>query len=786
MSVSLPHVAVIFGGDLEIPESDVVQCRVYLGCTREVSSFELLLQNWGGKYSPGGAYALSVGMSVDIFIGRVTLPKILTGRIEGLRYVSSAVENYVYVSGRCVGEKLYRKVVTKKYSNINAKNLVIDLLDNFVGLPHTRSGYETVEDTSTVYTNLEYENTPVIDILRFVADSADWQGVIGYDFRVAPDGIFEFFLRNSKTSSVSLSDRIEEAEYRRDIHRIRNKVTVYGVAEKAYPPDRDFPFTEAILSAYHVWEALSLGNVYTDSGTKTQGSYSIKHVEEQEFYYGSCRLTLTNPVDSSLYPTLNFFMRLQPVYSGVVKVELVDVNNNVIGKWLQIPTDKWVFLSLNIGAKYMDEWEEFDLPNPPFNWAQIKRVKFVAEFPGQGTGAFWVDKLYFNHRRYSATAQDTGSQSLYGLRELVDVDEELYTDDECSKKANALLAYLKNPAEYLTVKSTVIDYGNTPILAGDKIHVTLPNENVNANFRVLSAEYLLDAKTQTLEITLELGREPQLFAGIISNLFTRTETLARTKTGGKVVSGSGSAGGGGGGVEPHGDSIHTQFNEVDPQSTDATKNKHVSNLLAKGWEDHKNASAPHVGHATKPHGNEEHSATYITQDDNARVKIRKNGVDIGVRRAVNLIEGSNVTLTLADDAVNEEVDVTIAASGGGGGSGSESFVLPLYLGESGVNIANKVLAGSGGTLAGVQYYITRSTLGTSTETRGFYPEFRHVPFKVNTVKYDRMISEDSTGTVRIYIDKIAPDGTITNLYDSGDVNVTETSWTSITVDLSSN
>jgi|688.fasta_scaffold09480_11 hypothetical protein len=48
-----------------------------------------------------------------------------------------------------------------------------------------------------------------------------------------------------------------------------------------------------------------------------------------------------------------------------------------------------------------------------------------------------------------------------------------------------------------------------------------------------------------------------------------------------------------------------------------------------------------------------------------RTIIRKAGTLIGVRRTLNLIEGTNVTLTIADDSVNDRVNVTIAASGGG-------------------------------------------------------------------------------------------------------------------------
>jgi hypothetical protein len=56
---------------------------------------------------------------------------------------------------------------------------------------------------------------------------------------------------------------------------------------------------------------------------------------------------------------------------------------------------------------------------------------------------------------------------------------------------------------------------------------------------------------------------------------------------------------------------------------------------------------------------------------NARVAVSKNsGATVGTRRRINFIEGSNVTLTVADDSGNEEVDVTIAAASGGGVSSS--------------------------------------------------------------------------------------------------------------------
>lgn len=64
-----------------------------------------------------------------------------------------------------------------------------------------------------------------------------------------------------------------------------------------------------------------------------------------------------------------------------------------------------------------------------------------------------------------------------------------------------------------------------------------------------------------------------------------------------------------------------------------------------------------------------HTGPTITGDldNNARVCIRTNsGAQVGCRRQVNLIEGSNVTLSCVDDSGGEEVDCTVTSSGGGG------------------------------------------------------------------------------------------------------------------------
>ena len=144
---------------------------------------------------------------------------------------------------------------------------------------------------------------------------------------------------------------------------------------------------------------------------------------------------------------------------------------------------------------------------------------------------FHFGKGGWEARRPLAAQEPTSSQTAYGVRELVEVDEELHSDNECDLRAKALLAHLENPAESISIQSTVIDYGTDTLLPGDKIHVTLPNENIDADYRIISVEYKLNAATQTLEIALELGKEMPLLADYLYTLRSKSSSLARYKRG---------------------------------------------------------------------------------------------------------------------------------------------------------------------------------------------------------------------------------------------------------------
>jgi hypothetical protein len=524
MSVNLPSIAVAFGS-IAPPQGDIILLRVHLGCTKEVGSFEVLLQNWNGKYSPNGTYPITVGLDGNISIGRAaTCPQIMTCRVENLKYESTPTENYLRVSGRCWGERLFRRVVTKTYENKKGEEIIKDLLDYCIGLSHVRNEVELVQDTDTTYTKLEYSDTPTMDILQQIASSSDHSGVIGFDFRVAPDGKFEFFPIGTKTNSVSLSEKIEASEYSKDVIRVRNRITVYGTSDKSVPADKD-EWTERLTPTDGTWTATS-GTVSFDTTTKTRGSGSIKTYANHLIYAGSI-LTLNSgkEVNADIYPQLNIALYREASFNGNVTLSLFDTSDLAAHKEFTVGNDKWFQNQIQVGQANADLWQVED----GFNWQQIWRIRVICWFTDSGPGSFWVDSLFFGGRQYSSLQEDATSQANFGLRELVEVNEEYCSDLECESHAKALLSNLKDPAESLALKSTVLDYGSTPILAGDQLHVTLPNEGVDGDFRVLSVEYLVDGKTQTLETTLELGREKPMLADYVYALRSRTDRLSRIK-----------------------------------------------------------------------------------------------------------------------------------------------------------------------------------------------------------------------------------------------------------------
>ena len=360
MSVN-PPVMTIALGSVGIPQADVIEAVVHLGATKEVSSWELHLQNWDGKYSPNGTYPLNVGQDGYICIGRgANIPQLITTRTESVKFQSSPTEHYVIVAGRCWGEKLFRQAVTKDYSGFKGEEIVKDLLDYYSGLSHVRGSTELVENTDTTFTDLKVQDTQIWDMLQKIASESDKNGVIGYDFRSAPDGKFEFFPRGTKTSPVTLTDRIESHEYWKEIFAIRNKVTIYGAQEKSTPLNK-VDWTQSLTPSDGNWTA----NPGVISVETAMGSPYCVKLFVQNSYYGGVLFALNTGklVNSNLYPELHFAIQKETYFADRSSITLFDSSSRAASCQFSFQSpgdggiaDQWTAETFKVGSLNAVDW----------------------------------------------------------------------------------------------------------------------------------------------------------------------------------------------------------------------------------------------------------------------------------------------------------------------------------------------------------------------------------------------------------------------------------------------
>jgi hypothetical protein len=524
----------------EIPPEDIKALNVHIGMMKEISSFRAKLYNFNKKYIE--TYPLSEGDLVRIWVGRgVNQIQIFQGRVEELKADASAMENYLTLIGRCIGEELYRRLVTVIYQNQKGEAIIKDLIENYSRLKHVRNNVELIEETDTIYTELEYDKAKLKPILDFIADSADKSGVIGFDYRIEYDGKLAFFPRYSKTSPISLTDAIKHAVYSKTIHRIRNSVYVYGAAEKSAPADKD-AWTEALTTVDGSWSSgTGTGSVSLDGTDKVEGNYSIKHTTSTSDYYARLVFKFNSGINCNKYPKLVFKIKLEAAFSGKVMIILTSASGVDILKWVTIePDNEWHLIEEFVGRKNTKRWDVHTEWSDE-DWEQIKEITIDAHFPGTGTGSFWVDNFHFTGARYGVHSshigcsvnipqQDKDSIDKYGLREIAITDEELYSDDEVVARAKAILNWLKDPAESVIIQTEILDFGNNHLQPGDMITVVLPNENVNKAFRIFSIDYKL-GETQEFPIEIRAGIEPLLLADYLYRIKTETSKLSQLKKG---------------------------------------------------------------------------------------------------------------------------------------------------------------------------------------------------------------------------------------------------------------
>jgi hypothetical protein len=527
-----------FNGGIQISNEDMIKLRAHIAMMEETSSFELALYNFDKQYIE--TYPIQNKDFVRIFIGRGTvMPQVFQGKVEEIDAESEAMYHELTLKGRCIGEDLYRRLVTGLFQNKKGEVIVKHLLDNYCSfLHHKRNDVELIEDTDTTYTELESINKPLKDILDKIAATADKAGIIGFDYRVEYDGLFAFFASGSKTSPINLMDVIKYSNYRRTVHRFRNRIYIYGAQEKTDPLDMD-SWTESLND----WDSGGYGTLSL-STQKVYGVYSVqvqranRYVQMKRSNLGTVQCGFGGAekyryLNLFFYPHANAAGQSDIVINFYTSKDLPDAPN--ISWFLPFDSfqmDKWNELKLTLGPKepcvYSGPARGIWWYNTAPDWDDIQKIEFRMDHEGSTDTYLRVDKLHFSDARWNAIAENITDPN--DIREMTETDEELHSDVECLARANAYLDWLKDEAELLTLQTEILDLGNNRVQPGDMQNVVLPNENINKSFRVTSIDYVLDEE-QELPITIELGKETLLLADYLYRLRKETSIMARLKSG---------------------------------------------------------------------------------------------------------------------------------------------------------------------------------------------------------------------------------------------------------------
>lgn len=526
---------------VEIPQEDRLKLHVHLAMNDEVNSFELTLANFDKKYVE--TYPIHNKDFVRIWIGRGTvLPQIFQGKVENIDSDGEAMIYAMNLRGRGLAEDLFRRLVSARFRDAEGANIVRFLIDNYsTYLTRFRGQTDLVENTDTYYTDLDYDKSKLKDIVDFVAKTADKAGVIGYDCREEYDGVFAFFPRGSKNSPVSLTDVIKSYRYSRSVERVRNRIYIFGAAEKKDPLYGD-SYTEDTLDidgcGNNEWTCSSVnGTVMIDTGgteaSKIIGDKSVKcqyNADIDVWVDLILQLPAGMRFDFNRYPELQYYIKRGHNFYSDQQIHLLDGDGRQVKKTYLLNDDGWNLQKWNVGKNNAAEWlqEVGEIDN--FNWSEIAEIhfSFMLAAPEIVPLAIWIDGLFAGKGRWSAHAESITNPA--DIREFTETDEELHSDEECLARAEAYLDWLSTEKENLTLQTEILDFGNNRIQPGDMQQVVLPNENVDKSFRVLNIDYQL-GEEQELPIAIELGREKSLLADYVYRLRKETSTMARLKKG---------------------------------------------------------------------------------------------------------------------------------------------------------------------------------------------------------------------------------------------------------------
>jgi len=450
------------------------------------------------------------------------------GRIQRIEGTLTANEGYIrHLSGLSQGEILLRRFKKDTYYNAIDASVIATELANDLSLG---TGDITAD---TIDIHLESADKTYCDVLQKISDYwYDAGNKVQKDFYVDVDFDLVWKTRPLRTAGVetlTVGDNILSYRVVQDVLPIKNSITVYG-ATYTTPSNKD-SYTESTTN----WT--SDGALTADNTNQKAGIYSVKTTANNiepymEKTFPSIKCGWKN------HRHLNFRYYLVDQgglgYGVSFWVYILAPNNanrfrhgfNTPGlaSWLQYRNELGPH---NEGTGH--DWQ-VDAGTPDWNDVQGVRFYFVDSCVGAcAADTINIDELYFSDQHYTGTATDAASIASYGQRDYAITDPGLLSDSDCTKRAESILFQQKDLVKQIEV-STI---GNTNILIGDRLNMTIPAENISGvDFDVISVVNSFSDRgyiTTPTMLNSAIIREPLITkqSNIIANIETTLRRLSR-------------------------------------------------------------------------------------------------------------------------------------------------------------------------------------------------------------------------------------------------------------------
>jgi hypothetical protein len=442
---------------------------------------------------PASYTGIALFDKVKIYLSSFSLPVApqFVGRIDRITTVLNDDGWQLEISGMGQGEVLTRLIKRFwRYTTVDAGVVAAEYATD-CGL----GTGDITADTNDV--TFDVASKTYLELLQQIGDywiSAGTQ--LKKDFHVDVDNDLVWKTRplRAGTQTLTVGSNILSYQVIRSLEQTRNKIFVLGGFDK--------PKAGTIAAAHVYTMKVPEDENWTESLTNwtfTTGTGSLDHTVKTPTEGAECIMVgSAQPGGVGTNDICDFKRTLKPDFYWVNGIKETSDNSYAklyfdaatdglftIAKVYALAHDTSNFYEWNINIDVTPtNWEPNTITfndgsegvtGSP-NWEKIEGFRFYfAAFTGARKWAA-IDNLRLLGGRFQHLAEDATSQTDYGRRDLVHLDEALISVADVQTRGETLKYQLKDP----TVEVTISTMLNTDILVGDRLTVTLPNEGITA------------------------------------------------------------------------------------------------------------------------------------------------------------------------------------------------------------------------------------------------------------------------------------------------------------------